>query len=177
MLKKLKTLNEIINGKEFKLEIRKDLLDSKRFSVLFGSITFFLEKNRFIQFNSKVYRKLLKLVADLNIEKLEDKICNGQTLKELKPFTETLYYSKLCESFKHVKEFYNRKEPILIKGRKCKGYLSHYGWEGIEELGIYAQQRRKSYLEYSTYKSMTFLSFYIGLIIIDIFISFESDLT
>ena len=58
-----------------------------------------------------------------------------------------------------------------------KGFLSHYGWEGIKELGIHAQQKDKSYLEYTTYKSVTFLTFYCGLLVIDIIASLENDLT
>ncbi len=88
--------------------------------------------------------------------------------KDTKYIKEKQYFKDLdiCRHFRHEKVFFY----------DLKGYLSHYGWEGIEKLGIYTQQRSKSYLEYSTYKSMTFLSFYIGLIIIDIFISLEKDL-
>ncbi len=89
--------------------------------------------------------------------------------KDTKYIKEKQYFKDLdiCRHFRHEKVFFY----------DLKGYLSHYGWEGIEKLGIYAQQRSKSYLEYSTYKSMTFLSFYCGLIIIDISISLERDLT
>ena len=73
----------------------------------------------------------------------------------------------ICRHFKNDKVFFY----------DLKGFLSHYGWEGIEELGRYALQKEKTYLKYSTYKSLTFLTFYCGLIIIDIFASFEKDLT
>ncbi|MBA7623945.1 hypothetical protein ES703_31345 [subsurface metagenome] len=73
----------------------------------------------------------------------------------------------ICRHFKNERVFFY----------DLKGFLSHYGWEGIEELGEYAQQKDKSYLEYSTYKSLTFMTFYCGLIIIDIFASLEKDLT
>ncbi|MFX1452020.1 MAG: hypothetical protein ACFFCM_14375, partial [Promethearchaeota archaeon] len=73
----------------------------------------------------------------------------------------------ICRHFKNERVFFY----------DLKGFLSHYGWEGIDELGKYAQQKGISYLEYSTYKSLTFLTFYCGLIIIDIFVSLEKDLT
>ena len=72
----------------------------------------------------------------------------------------------ICRHFKNEKVFLY----------DLKGFLSHYGWEGIEELGEYAQEKSISYLEYSTYKSVTFLTFYCGLIIINILISLEKDL-
>jgi hypothetical protein len=72
----------------------------------------------------------------------------------------------ICRHFKNEKVFFY----------DLKGFLSHYGWEGIEELGKYAQEKGISYLEYSTYKSVTFMTFYCGLIIIDILISLEKDL-
>ena len=73
----------------------------------------------------------------------------------------------ICRHFRNEKVFFY----------DLKGFLSHYGWEGIEDLGRYAKQKDKSYLEYSTYKSLTFLTFYCGLIIIDIFALLEKDLT
>ena len=73
----------------------------------------------------------------------------------------------ICRHFKNEKVFFY----------DLKGFLSHYGWEGIEKLGKYIQQKEKSYLEYSTYKSNTFLTFYCGLIIIDLLVSLERDLT
>jgi len=54
--------------------------------------------------------------------------------------------------------------------------VSHYGWEGVKELGEYARQKKMSYLEYTTYKSLTFLTFYCGLIIVDIAVFLERDL-
>jgi len=73
----------------------------------------------------------------------------------------------ICRHFKNDKVFFY----------DLKGFLSHYGWEGVKELGEYAQQKEKSYLEYTTYKSLTFLMFYCGLIVIDIFAFLERDLT
>lgn len=72
----------------------------------------------------------------------------------------------ICRHFKHEKVFFY----------DLKGFLFHYGWEGIERLGMHIQQKDKSYLKYSTYKSVTFLSFYCGLIIIDLLVSLERDL-
>ena len=72
----------------------------------------------------------------------------------------------ICRHFKNDKVFFY----------DLKGFLSHYGWEGVEELGKYAKQNKKSYLEYSTYHSLAFLTFFCGLIIVDIFISIEMDL-
>ncbi|MFX0072184.1 MAG: hypothetical protein ACFFAO_13940, partial [Candidatus Hermodarchaeota archaeon] len=72
----------------------------------------------------------------------------------------------ICRHFKNEKVFFY----------DLKGFLSHYGWEGIEELGKYVQQKDKTYLKYSTYKSLTFLIFYCGLVLIDVFASLEKDL-
>ncbi len=57
------------------------------------------------------------------------------------------------------------------------GFLYHYGWEGVWELGQYAKQKEPRELTYATYKSLTFLSFYCALIFIDLFVSLEYDLT
>ncbi|TFG04907.1 MAG: hypothetical protein EU539_10020 [Promethearchaeota archaeon] len=73
----------------------------------------------------------------------------------------------ICRHFKNERVYFY----------DLKGFLSHYGWEGIEELGKHAQQKDRSYLEYSTYKSLTFLGFYCGLIIFDLFVSLENNLS
>lgn len=57
------------------------------------------------------------------------------------------------------------------------GFLYHYGWEGIEELGRHAQQKNEWYLKYNNYESMTFLTCYCGLIYIDMLAFLERDLT
>ncbi len=59
---------------------------------------------------------------------------------------------------------------------ELSGFLYHYGWEGVWELGQHAKQKEPRELTYSTYKSLTFLSFYCLLIIGDLFISLENDL-
>ncbi len=56
------------------------------------------------------------------------------------------------------------------------GFLYHYGWEGVEELGQHAKQKEPRELTYATYKSLAFLSFYCALIIVDLFVSLETDL-
>jgi hypothetical protein len=73
----------------------------------------------------------------------------------------------ICRHFKNEKVFFY----------DLKGFLSHYDWEGIEELGKHILKKDKSYLEYSTFKSVTFLTFYCGLITIDIVASLEKNLT
>jgi len=58
------------------------------------------------------------------------------------------------------------------------GFLAHYdGWNEIILLGQHVRQKSTRSLEYSIYKSLTFLILYCGLIILDIFASFENDLT
>ena len=73
----------------------------------------------------------------------------------------------ICRHFKNEKIFFYN----------LYGFIYHYGWSEIDALGQYIQQRTTRYLTYSTYKSLTFLAFYCGLIIFDIFASLEADLT
>ena len=72
----------------------------------------------------------------------------------------------ICRHFKNDKVFFY----------DLKGFVSHYGWEGVKELGEHARKKKMSYLEYTTYKSLTFLMFYCGLIIVDIIAFLERDL-
>ena len=58
-----------------------------------------------------------------------------------------------------------------------KGFLGHYGWEGIEELGLYNLQKDKWYLEYNNSKSIIFVLLYCGIIFIDMFVFFEKNTT
>ena len=82
--------------------------------------------------------------------------------------TENQFYKDLdiCRHFGNDKVFFY----------DLKGFLYHYGWEGVEQLGQYNQNEKVSYVEYKNYKSITFLTFYCGLILIDMFASLENDL-
>ncbi|MBD3213881.1 MAG: hypothetical protein GF311_14825 [Candidatus Lokiarchaeota archaeon] len=55
------------------------------------------------------------------------------------------------------------------------GFLDHYSWEEVWELAKHVQSEQPFYLKYEIYKSLTFLAFYCGLIIIDLFVSFPQD--
>ncbi|MBD3343022.1 MAG: hypothetical protein GF353_28250 [Candidatus Lokiarchaeota archaeon] len=58
-----------------------------------------------------------------------------------------------------------------------KGFISRYGWEEINKIGEHIQKKENWTLEYMRYKSLTFLAFYCGLILIDILAPLERDLS
>lgn len=66
------------------------------------------------------------------------------------------------------------KEKIFLYD--LQGFLYHYGWEGVKELGRHNQQKNKIYLNYDNYQSFAFLMLYFCLIFVDIFAFFERDL-
>ena len=141
----------------------------KSVSIFYGAL---IEGTKFTTSELSFYQNVaLEENSDDDLAK-EHYIFIGNFKKE---FEDTTYIKDkqffkdfdICRHFKNEKVFFY----------DLKGFLSHYGWEGIEELVEYAQQKEKSYLEYSTYKSLTFLAFYCGLIILDIVITLEKDLT
>ena len=60
---------------------------------------------------------------------------------------------------------------------ELKGFLSLYGWEGIIKLGLHNQQHKSWKFQYNNFRSIIFLFFYCSLIVLDILICFELDLS
>ncbi len=89
-------------------------------------------------------------------------------------FKDTKYIKKrefltdfdICRHFNDVKVFFY----------DLQGFIYHYGWDGVEELGQYAQQKTCWYLNYNYYESIAFVMCYCGLIFIDIFAFLERDM-
>ena len=141
----------------------------KSLSLCFGAVT---EGTKFTTSELSFYQNVALEENSEDILAKEHYIFIGNFKREFKDteYIKGKYYFKdldICRHFKNDKVFIY----------DLKGFLSHYGWEGVKELGEYAQQKDKSYLDYTTYKSLTFLAFYCGLIIIDIIASLEEDLT
>ncbi|TFG28405.1 MAG: hypothetical protein EU532_05385 [Promethearchaeota archaeon] len=88
--------------------------------------------------------------------------------KDTQYIKEKLYKKDLdiCRHFKEKKVFFY----------DLKGFISHYGWEGLEELGRHNQKKDVWYLRFYHFHSITFLLFYCGLIFIDLIVFFENDL-
>ncbi len=92
-----------------------------------------------------------------------------------KEFEETSYikkewYKKDIDILRHFKA-----EKVFLY--ELKGFLRVYGWEGIKELGLHVREKESWTFKYNNYKSIIFLFFYCMLIIADLFVFFERDLT
>ena len=93
-------------------------------------------------------------------------------------------FKKEFEDTKYIKEKMYKKDLDICRHfgaervflYELKGFVSHYGWEGIEELGLHIKQKDKWDLKYNNSKSIVFFMLYCGLILIDIFAFFERDL-
>ena len=87
--------------------------------------------------------------------------------------------TKYIQEKEYLKDFdicrHFNKEKVFFYD--LQGFLYHYGWEGIKELGRHNQQKNTTYLNYDNYKSFAFLTLYFALILVDIFAFFERELT
>ncbi len=58
-----------------------------------------------------------------------------------------------------------------------RGFLFHYGWHGIMELGLYGRQQKIIYIRRESTQTLTFLLFCCGMILLDQFANFEWELS
>lgn len=138
-------------------------------STMFGAV---IEGTKFTNSELNFYQNVALVQNDDDSKADKRYVFVGNFKKE---FEETQYIQKkmykrdldVCRHFGAEKVFFY----------DIKGFLGQYGWEGIEELGKYNQQKDKWYLEYNNSKSTLFLLFYCGLIIIDRFAFFEKDIS
>ncbi|HEY0089971.1 MAG TPA: hypothetical protein VGB37_14065, partial [Candidatus Lokiarchaeia archaeon] len=138
-------------------------------STMFGAV---IEGSTFTNSELNFYQNVALVKNDDDSNANKRYVFVGNFKKE---FEDTQYIQKkmykndldVCRHFGAEKVFFY----------DLKGFLSHYGWEGIEELGKYNQQKEKWYLEYNNSKSISFVLFYCGLIIIDMFVFFEKDVS
>ncbi len=141
----------------------------KSLSLFYGSL---IEGTKFTTSELSFYQNVALEERSKDDLAEEHYIFIGNFMREFKDtayIKEREYYKDfdICRHFKNDKVFFYN----------LGGFLSHYGWEEIEALGQYIKTKKEWYLEYDTYKSVTFLLFYCGLIIIDILASLEHDLT
>jgi len=110
--------------------------------------------------------------------------CDGDTIAN-EQYIFIGNFKKEFEDTRYIKEKWYKKDLDICRHfneKKVffydfKGFLSHYGLEGIIELGYHNQQHDKWYMTYNNSKSIVFFLFYCGLIFIDVFSFLERDLT
>ena len=138
-------------------------------SLLFGAV---IEGTKFTNSELNFYQNVALLQNGGDSNANERYVFVGNFKKE---FEDTRYIKKnlykedldICRHFGAERVFFY----------DLKGFLGHYGWEGIEELGLYNLQKDKWYLEYNNSKSIIFVLLYCGIIFIDMFVFFEKNTT